>query len=88
MSAATKAIFAIETIEDLREAQNALNVRSRELQRRAVYEFRVGDKVEFTTRSGEVVKATVTKINQKTVSVRAFEGTNWKVSGSLLRKRA
>lgn len=41
----TKAIFAIDSLEDLREAQNALTVRFRELQRRAAVSFRVGDKV-------------------------------------------
>lgn len=46
--------------------------------------FRVGDEVEFDAR-GEVKRGTVTKINQKTVSVKVGVVT-WKVSAALLRK--
>jgi hypothetical protein len=46
--------------------------------------FRPGDLVSFQGRSGETLSGTVTKVNQKTVSVRVGN-TNWKVSGTLLR---
>lgn len=85
MSTATKAIFAIDNLEDLREAQSALAVRFRELQSRAAHSFSKGDKVKFTTRSGEIITGTVAKINQKTVTVNTSNST-WKVSGSLLKK--
>jgi len=85
MSTATKAIFAIDNLEDLREAQSALAVRFRELQSRAAHSFNKGDKVKFTTRSGEIITGTVAKINQKTVTVNTPNST-WKVSGSLLKK--
>lgn len=85
MSAATKAILAIDNMEDLREAESALKVRWRELQRRAAISFRVGDKVAFTAKTGKTVTGTITKINQKTVSLRTIDA-NWKVSPSLLRK--
>ena len=80
-----KAIFAIDNIDDLNEVQNALNVRFRELQRRAAVSFRVGDKVKFKSRAGLMVSGTVTKINQKTVSV-STPTSNWKVSASLLQR--
>lgn len=86
MSAATKAIFAIDSIAELNEVQSALNVRFRELQHRAAISFRVGDKVKFQSRTGNTISGTVTKVNQKTVSVVATTGHNWKVSGSLLQR--
>lgn len=86
MSTVTKAIFAIDSLDELREAQNALNVRFRELQRRAAVSFRVGDAVKFQSRTGKIVSGTVTKVNQKTVSVIASTGNNWKVSASLLQR--
>ena len=84
MSAATKAILAIDNIEDLREAQNALQVRYRELQRRSALSFRVGDKVSFKSRSGDTITGTVSKVNQKTVAVKTVStlnspASNWKV---------
>jgi len=85
MSAATKAIFDIDNLDDLREAQNALNARFRELQLRAAHSFRIGEKVTFKTRTGEIVTGVIKKINQKTVSVQTAT-TNWKVSASLLKK--
>lgn len=81
-----KAIFAIDSIAELNEIQNALNVRFRELQRRAAISFRVGDSVKFQSRTGKTISGTVTKVNQKTVSVLASTGNNWKVSGSLLQR--
>lgn len=74
--------------EDLQRMANAINMKNRERQARATAVFGRGDKVEFTTKRGETVKGTVTRVNQKTVSVQSFEGVQWKVSGSLLRKRA
>lgn len=82
---ANKAIFAIDNLEDLREAQNALNARFRELQRRAAVSFRIGDKVQFKSRAGLMVTGTVTKINQKTIQVNT-PTSNWKVAASLLQK--
>ena len=86
MSTATKAIFAIDSLDELREAQNALNVRFRELQRRAAVSFRVGDKVKFQSRTGSLVTGTVQKINQKTIKVQSSTGNMWNVSASLLQR--
>lgn len=85
MSTVTKAILAIDSLDELRIVQNALAIRFKELQSRAAHSFDRGDKVTFTTRSGEKIVGTVAKINQKTVTVNT--GTaQWKVSGSLLRR--
>lgn len=85
MSTVTKAIFAIDSLDELRIVQNALAIRFKELQSRAAHSFSRGDKVKFTTRNGETVTGTVAKINQKTVTVNT-PTSQWKVSGSLLRK--
>ena len=53
MSAATRAILAITNIEDLREAQDALQVKYREIQRLSAMAFSVGDKVSFNSRTGQ-----------------------------------
>jgi hypothetical protein len=86
-----KAIFAIDNLEDLRDAQSALNARFRELQRRAAVFFQVGDKVSFKSRTGENITGIVNKVNQKTISIKTAStlsnpASNWKVSPSLLRK--
>lgn len=63
----------------------AINYKSKELQSRAVFSFRKGDKVSFNTRSGETITGTVARVNQKTVTVNT-PNSQWKVSGTLLRK--
>jgi len=85
MSSATKAIFALTSMEQLREAQNAINVRVREIQIRAAHSFSVGDKVSFKSRYGETITGNIIKINQKTVKVKTAT-TIWNVTGSLLNK--
>lgn len=85
MSTVTKAIFAIDSLDELRIVQNALAIRFKELQSRAAHSFMKGDKVSFKTRNGETVTGTVAKINQKTVTVNT-PTSQWKVSGSLLRR--
>lgn len=71
-------------MDELREL-NELAVRAmKRLVAAAADTFRPGDLVSFQGRSGETFSGTVTKVNQKTVSVRVGH-TNWKVSGTLLR---
>ena len=87
MASLNNQIFAIDNIDDLREVMNACNVRFRELQLRVTAMLTVGDAVSFQTKYGETIYGTVTKVNQKTVSVRNnSSGGNWKVTASLLRK--
>jgi hypothetical protein len=72
-------------MDDLREVMNACNVRFRELQSRAAHSFSRGDSVFFIAKSGQKITGVVTKVNQKTVSVKTAT-SEWKVSGSLLRR--
>lgn len=84
MSTATKAIFAIDNMDELHEAQSALNVRFRELQRDKAREFRVGQKVCFRSSYGDIIHGAVSKVNLKTVTVNSGL-QRWKVSPSLLK---
>ena len=72
------------SFEDIRELSNTLSYMAKQMQYSKAREFMRGDKVKFTSRTGEVVHATVLKINQKTVTVKSAT-TQWKVSPSLLK---
>jgi len=45
----------------------------------------VGQKVLFVTKEEDIVCGIIAKLNQKTVTVMAEDGTRWKVSPSLLK---
>lgn len=71
--------------DELKSIQNALKAAYGRMQTVAKFSFIRGDKVTFTTRSGEKVVGTVAKINQKTITVNTVN-SQWKVSPSLLKK--
>ena len=88
MSAATKAILAINSMEDLKEAISAINCKQRELQRYAANSFSVGNWVQFKSKSGKTVKGQIVKINTKTIKVKETDSfTTWTVSPSLLSRQ-
>jgi hypothetical protein len=79
-------ISNVSTLDELRVINAALSARWKQLQRVAVVQFRPGDRVQFLNRrNGETVTGFVVKINQKSVSMRADSGVNWKVAGCLLK---
>ncbi len=79
-----KAIFAVDSIEDLRDIQKALNQRWTELESRQSLNFKIGDSVKFTSRKrGGVQIGIVKKINRKTIAILVGNVT-WRVSPSLL----
>ena len=83
-NATIKAIFAVDSIDDLRDINLALKQRWSELESRGVLNFKVGDSVKFTARKrGGVQHGIVTKVNRKTVSV-LVRNTTWRVTASLL----
>lgn len=49
-------------------------------------QFAQGDRISFTTRDGTELHGTIVRLNKKTVSLRADDGSLWKVSPGLLRK--
>lgn len=71
--------------DELKTIQNALKVAYTSMQTVAKFSYEQGDKVYFTTRNGDKVMGVVSKINQKTITVKTVTST-WKVSPSLLRK--
>jgi len=83
-----KYIRDAKTHDDLNEIARMLKNKHDMLKRCAGYALRSGLKVEFTnSRTGEIVKGTITKVNQKTVNLTAFDGTKWKVTTTLIRAR-
>jgi hypothetical protein len=48
-------------------------------------QFRVGQRVAFTTGSGEHVRGVLTKYNRRSVTVLADVGQSWTVAPGLLR---
>lgn len=88
MSAATKAILAIDSMEDLKEAISAINCKQRELQRYAANKFSVGNWVQFKSKTGRTVKGQIVKINTKSIKVKETDSfTTWTVSPSLLSRQ-
>jgi hypothetical protein len=50
----------------------------------AMTKFRVGQRVQFTSRQGRVVKGILTKYNRKSVTVITDSGESWTVAPSFL----
>lgn len=74
------------TKEDMNRIIRGINDRRAQLSQIEAMKFRKGDKVEFnSSKTGELVKGTILKINQKTISLLSDEGTNWRVSPGMLR---
>jgi uncharacterized protein YkvS len=69
--------------EELNRVVDEIKLRRTFLAKNTARSLRVGDTVSFEGRRGETVTGTVTKVNQKTVIVKAGM-TNWKVTASLL----
>ena len=69
--------------EELNSVVEAVKLRRTALARGSVRKLSVGDRVRFTTRSGERVTGSVGKLNQKTAIVESG-GTQWRVTASLL----
>ena len=83
-NATIKAIFAVDSIDDLRDINLALKQRWSELESRGVLNFKVGDSVKFTSRKrGGLQVGIVTKINRKTIAVKVGH-VQWRVTPSVL----
>ncbi len=87
------AILKMNDIEEVRSMSKRLNevikARYSELQRHKAYTLGVGMKVEFNDKNGNIVTGKITKINAKTVEVRAdVSSMKWRVTPSLLRAAA
>jgi hypothetical protein len=51
---------------------------------RAMTQFRVGQRVRFTSNTGEFITGVLTKYNRKSVTVVTDQGSTWTVAPSLL----
>lgn len=79
------AIQSETDIETLRTINKIVVERIRQVSTLKRYEFRIGQRVFFVTKTGMKVYGKVTKINPKNVRVVADGSlTNWNVSPSLL----
>jgi len=47
--------------------------------------FRLGQRVRFTTAAGQLVRGTISRHNRKSVTVITEDGHQWRVSPSLLQ---
>lgn len=79
-------IWGITDRDDLTEVLNVARKRSKQLEEQEANAFGVGDRVEFTDKWGKKQTGTVTKINQRTVSLDADTGVSWRVSPRFLTK--
>jgi hypothetical protein len=50
--------------------------------------FRIGQRVQFTTPQGQLVRGTLTRHNQKSVTVVTADGHAWRVAPSFLEAEA
>lgn len=89
---ALPALFARMNLEQLRSVNRQLvgeiNHRHAQASAKAAARFKIGDLIEFTDdRRGRKVRATVERINAKSLSVREFHPPNmpWRVSPNLCR---
>ena len=66
---------------------NLIKERQREIARQESRKFTVGDRVSFDAKTRGIITGEITKVNRKTVKVKADGvGFMWVVSPSLLKK--
>lgn len=75
----------ITDFNDIKLINEMLRTYASSVQRANALSFYRGQKVQFKSRTGELVNGRVDRINQKTVSLTTTDGRIWKVSPSLLR---
>ena len=70
--------------DELNDLVRAINTRRKVIDRQAITQFCVGDQVWFSGK-GRIVNGVVTKVNRKTIAVKAVGNQMWRVSASLLK---
>ena len=86
----TKAVENIYQMDmnELNQVVEAINLKRTHLAKQITRSILVGDVVGFTGNRGEQVSGIVTKVNPKTLIVKAKSGIQWRVSASLVSKLA
>jgi small-conductance mechanosensitive channel len=72
-------------MDDIRRVYSILKDRQSRIQYQTTFKFNAGDRVQFNGK-GRMVSGSITKINQKTIKVKADDNVLWTVSPSLLTK--
>lgn len=72
------------SVDDLREVGEAVKLRREWLNRQRMRALVVGDRVRFDAGQRGIVRGVLTKINRKTVGVRADSGVQWRVAVSFI----
>lgn len=73
-------------MDDIRRVYSILKDRQSRIQYQNTFKFNTGDRVQFNGKYGRMVSGSITKINQKTIKVKADDNVLWTVSPSLLTK--
>jgi len=86
---AVTAIYALETMDELRDIYDAIRNKERQLSRANIRKIVKGDVVSFTARNGTRVVGRVVKKNRKTVEVlggvsNGMFNTTYRVPASML----
>ena len=86
----TKAVENIYQMDmnELNQVVEAINLKRTHLAKQITRSILVGDVVGFTGKRGEQGSGIVTKVNPKTLIVKAKSGIQWRVSASLVSKLA
>lgn len=74
------------TTDDIKKISAALRAAHSRVIASVALDFDVGAKVTFVGKFGRPVEGTITKVNQKTLNVKATDGVNWKVGPTLVTK--
>lgn len=81
-------IYKLESTDELRQIWDIVKVRFNELEKRQAMKFRRGENVEWDShkRPGVVIKGVIVSVNDKTLTVKADDGMQWRVAPSFCRK--
>ena len=80
-------ISLIDDMDDIKEIAGAFNAKVKHLQRMSTYSFYKGMRVSFkSNKTGCTITGRVDRVNQKTLSITADDGTSWKVSATMVNK--
>jgi hypothetical protein len=77
-------LISVMDHDELNAVVRAINARRKDIDQNATAKFSVGDQVWFSGK-GRIVNGVVTKVNRKTISVKAVGNQMWRVSASLLK---
>jgi hypothetical protein len=87
-----KEAFATVTVDDISDVYQMWENKINQLQMKAVLNFEIGDKAYFIAKynkryKNQRIEGIITKINRKTISIKAnLNSLVWKVSPDLVKK--